>query len=131
MFVASRLQTGRWNDVYCTELNTFMCKMPKAHYPLPSVQPTVYGCPQVGKKQTTCTHAMTQRVFNTAPPSSCASGLGRVRILLLLDGGDGQELVGRQRLLQRAGQRLGAHRRRVSNHGDAYEITLLTLIVSA
>lgn len=49
MFVVSLLQTGRWNDVYCTELNTFVCKMAKAHYPLPSVQPTVYGCPQVGK----------------------------------------------------------------------------------
>lgn len=42
-------QTGRWNDVSCTELNTYICKMPKAHYPLPSVQPTVYGCPQVGQ----------------------------------------------------------------------------------
>ncbi|CAL9682123.1 unnamed protein product [Knipowitschia caucasica] len=38
--------TGRWNDVSCTELNTYICKMPKAHFPLPSVQPTVYGCPQ-------------------------------------------------------------------------------------
>uniref|UniRef100_H3CQ11 C-type lectin domain-containing protein n=1 Tax=Tetraodon nigroviridis TaxID=99883 RepID=H3CQ11_TETNG len=39
-------QTGHWNDVSCSELNTFICKMPKAHYPLPSVKPTVYGCPQ-------------------------------------------------------------------------------------
>uniref|UniRef100_A0A096MA02 C-type lectin domain-containing protein n=1 Tax=Poecilia formosa TaxID=48698 RepID=A0A096MA02_POEFO len=39
-------QTGRWNDVSCTELNTYVCKMPKAHYPLPSVKPTMYGCPQ-------------------------------------------------------------------------------------
>ncbi|XP_069566819.1 macrophage mannose receptor 1-like, partial [Brachyistius frenatus] len=39
-------QTGRWNDVSCTELNSYICKTPKAHYPLPSVQPTVYGCPQ-------------------------------------------------------------------------------------
>ncbi|KAM4634074.1 macrophage mannose receptor 1 [Polymixia lowei] len=39
-------QTGRWNDVSCTELNTYICKMPKAHYPVPSVKPTVYGCPQ-------------------------------------------------------------------------------------
>ncbi|XP_005917437.1 macrophage mannose receptor 1 [Haplochromis burtoni] len=39
-------QSGRWNDVTCTELNTYVCKMPKAHYPPPSVQPTVYGCPQ-------------------------------------------------------------------------------------
>ncbi|MEQ2275125.1 hypothetical protein XENORESO_021066 [Xenotaenia resolanae] len=39
-------QTGRWNDVSCTELNNYICKMPKAHYPLPSVKPTVYGCPQ-------------------------------------------------------------------------------------
>ncbi|XP_033951501.2 uncharacterized protein [Pseudochaenichthys georgianus] len=39
-------QTGRWNDVSCTELNTYICKTPKAHYPLPSVKPTVYGCPQ-------------------------------------------------------------------------------------
>ncbi|XP_056147018.1 macrophage mannose receptor 1 [Lampris incognitus] len=39
-------QNGRWNDVTCTELNTYICKMPKAHYPLPSVKPTVYGCPQ-------------------------------------------------------------------------------------
>ncbi|XP_062291189.1 macrophage mannose receptor 1 [Scomber scombrus] len=38
-------QTGRWNDVTCTELNTYICKMPKAHYPLPSVKPTAYGCP--------------------------------------------------------------------------------------
>uniref|UniRef100_A0A8C9YYS3 C-type lectin domain-containing protein n=1 Tax=Sander lucioperca TaxID=283035 RepID=A0A8C9YYS3_SANLU len=42
-------QTGRWNDVSCTELNTYICKMPKAHYPVPSVKPTVYGCPQVGQ----------------------------------------------------------------------------------
>lgn len=48
------LQTGRWNDKSCTELNTYICKMPKAHYPLPSVRPTVYGCPQVG--QTTTLH---------------------------------------------------------------------------
>ncbi|KAK2888177.1 uncharacterized protein [Channa argus] len=39
-------QTGRWNDVTCTELNTYICKKPKAHYPVPSVKPTVYGCPQ-------------------------------------------------------------------------------------
>ncbi|XP_023194031.1 macrophage mannose receptor 1-like [Xiphophorus maculatus] len=39
-------QTGRWNDVSCTELNTYICKMPKAHYPLPSVKPTMYGCQQ-------------------------------------------------------------------------------------
>ncbi|XP_066502466.1 lymphocyte antigen 75, partial [Hoplias malabaricus] len=39
-------ETGRWNDVTCTELNTFICKMPKGHYPLPSIKPTVYGCPQ-------------------------------------------------------------------------------------
>ncbi|XP_049459415.1 macrophage mannose receptor 1 [Epinephelus fuscoguttatus] len=39
-------QTGRWNDVACTELNTYICKMPKSHYPLPSAKPTVYGCPQ-------------------------------------------------------------------------------------
>ncbi|XP_061589669.1 macrophage mannose receptor 1 [Cololabis saira] len=39
-------QTGRWNDVSCTELNTYICKMSKAHYPVPSVKPTVYGCPQ-------------------------------------------------------------------------------------
>ncbi|XP_007252805.3 macrophage mannose receptor 1 [Astyanax mexicanus] len=37
---------GRWNDVTCTELNTFICKMTKGHYPLPSIKPTVYGCPQ-------------------------------------------------------------------------------------
>ncbi|GAA6074574.1 macrophage mannose receptor 1, partial [Tachysurus ichikawai] len=39
-------QTGRWNDVTCTELNTYICKMPKGHYPLPSIKPTVYGCLQ-------------------------------------------------------------------------------------
>ncbi|XP_061732556.1 macrophage mannose receptor 1 isoform X2 [Nerophis ophidion] len=39
-------QTGRWNVVSCTKLNSFTCKMPKAHYTLPSVKPTVYGCPQ-------------------------------------------------------------------------------------
>ncbi|KAM8828848.1 secretory phospholipase A2 receptor isoform 3-T3 [Spinachia spinachia] len=39
-------QTGRWNDVSCTELNTYICKTAKAHYPVPSVKPTVYGCPQ-------------------------------------------------------------------------------------
>ncbi|XP_062868150.1 macrophage mannose receptor 1 [Trichomycterus rosablanca] len=39
-------QTGRWNDVTCTELNTYICKMAKGHYPLPSIKPTVYGCPQ-------------------------------------------------------------------------------------
>uniref|UniRef100_A0A3B3Z7M1 C-type lectin domain-containing protein n=1 Tax=Periophthalmus magnuspinnatus TaxID=409849 RepID=A0A3B3Z7M1_9GOBI len=31
--------TGRWNDVSCTELNTYICKMPKAHYPLPKDLP--------------------------------------------------------------------------------------------
>ncbi len=40
-------QTGRWNDVTCTDLNTYICKMPKGHYPLPSIQPTIYGCAQV------------------------------------------------------------------------------------
>lgn len=50
MLISSLLQTGRWNDVSCAELNTYICKMPKAHYPMPSVKPTVYGCPQVGKK---------------------------------------------------------------------------------
>ncbi|XP_029941424.1 macrophage mannose receptor 1-like [Salarias fasciatus] len=39
-------QTGRWNDVACTELNSYICKQAKAHYPVPSVRPTVYGCPQ-------------------------------------------------------------------------------------
>ncbi|XP_026880092.2 macrophage mannose receptor 1 [Electrophorus electricus] len=39
-------QTGRWNDVTCTELNTYICKMAKGHYPLASIKPTVYGCPQ-------------------------------------------------------------------------------------
>uniref|UniRef100_A0A3B4FGI6 C-type lectin domain-containing protein n=1 Tax=Pundamilia nyererei TaxID=303518 RepID=A0A3B4FGI6_9CICH len=35
------------------KLNTYVCKMPKAHYPPPSVQPTVYGCPQV-RQTSTC-----------------------------------------------------------------------------
>ncbi|KAL4617320.1 macrophage mannose receptor 1-like [Arapaima gigas] len=39
-------QTGRWNDVPCTEINEYICKMPKDHYPVPSVHPTVYGCPE-------------------------------------------------------------------------------------
>ncbi|KAM3599721.1 uncharacterized protein V6R79_010309 [Siganus canaliculatus] len=39
-------ETGRWSTVSCSELNTFICKMPKAHYPAPSVEPTQYGCPQ-------------------------------------------------------------------------------------
>ncbi|XP_072304766.1 macrophage mannose receptor 1-like [Eucyclogobius newberryi] len=38
--------TGRWKDVSCTKRNTYICKMPRAHYPVPSAQPTVYGCPQ-------------------------------------------------------------------------------------
>ncbi|KAM8872531.1 uncharacterized protein ACB058_004460 isoform 1-T1 [Synchiropus picturatus] len=38
-------QNGRWNDVSCTELNTYICKMPRGHYPPPSARPTVYGCP--------------------------------------------------------------------------------------
>uniref|UniRef100_A0A671RIG7 C-type lectin domain-containing protein n=1 Tax=Sinocyclocheilus anshuiensis TaxID=1608454 RepID=A0A671RIG7_9TELE len=42
-------ETARWNDVTCSELNTYVCKMPKGHYPLPSVQPTIYGCPQVSR----------------------------------------------------------------------------------
>jgi len=46
-FLRLPLQSGRWNDVACTELNTYICKAPKAHYPVPSVKPTVYGCPQV------------------------------------------------------------------------------------
>ena len=44
------LQSGRWDDVACTELNTYICKAPRAHYPLPSVEPTVYGCPQVEER---------------------------------------------------------------------------------
>lgn len=52
LFISSLFQTGRWNDVSCTELNTYICKMPKAHYPVPSVKPTVYGCPQVGRTLT-------------------------------------------------------------------------------
>ncbi|XP_047425524.1 macrophage mannose receptor 1 [Mugil cephalus] len=39
-------QSGRWNDQSCSELNTYICKTPKAHYPVPSVKPTVYGCPE-------------------------------------------------------------------------------------
>ncbi|KAJ3605426.1 hypothetical protein NHX12_027473 [Muraenolepis orangiensis] len=39
-------ESGRWDDVACTELNTYICKAPKGHYPLPSVKPTEYGCPQ-------------------------------------------------------------------------------------
>lgn len=123
MFVPCVLQTGRWNDVSCSELNTFICKMAKAHYPLPSVKPTVYGCPQVGKTYVTnsCIHLHSQSVFNKALPRSDASGLGRVRILLLLDGGDGQELVRCQTVLQSAGQLLGAHRRPVSNNRHTFK----------
>lgn len=44
--VKMSLQTGRWSDVSCTELNHYVCKMPRAHYPEPSVKPTEYGCPQ-------------------------------------------------------------------------------------
>uniref|UniRef100_A0A8C9SEK0 C-type lectin domain-containing protein n=1 Tax=Scleropages formosus TaxID=113540 RepID=A0A8C9SEK0_SCLFO len=29
-------QTGRWNDVPCTEINEYICKKPKDHYPVPS-----------------------------------------------------------------------------------------------
>ncbi|KPP79615.1 macrophage mannose receptor 1-like, partial [Scleropages formosus] len=39
-------QTGRWNDVPCTEINEYICKKPKDHYPVPSVRPTIYGCPE-------------------------------------------------------------------------------------
>ncbi|KAM9450976.1 lymphocyte antigen 75-like [Clarias gariepinus] len=39
-------QSGRWNDVTCTEMNSYICKMAKGHYPLPSIKPTVYGCPE-------------------------------------------------------------------------------------
>ncbi|MBN3295506.1 MRC2 protein, partial [Amia calva] len=39
-------QNGRWNDVSCTELNTYICKKAKDHYPAPSIPPTVYGCPE-------------------------------------------------------------------------------------
>ncbi|MGH0164673.1 UNVERIFIED_CONTAM: hypothetical protein FKN15_047304 [Acipenser sinensis] len=35
---------GRWNDVSCSELNTYICKHSKDHYPAPSISPTVYGC---------------------------------------------------------------------------------------
>lgn len=42
-------QTGRWNDAACTILNGYVCKMAKGHYPAPSVAPTQYGCPAVGK----------------------------------------------------------------------------------
>lgn len=43
------------------------------------------------------------------------SGLGCVRLLLLLDGGDGQELVGSQGVLQGSGQLPGARRGHVSD----------------
>ncbi|XP_058889912.1 macrophage mannose receptor 1-like [Acipenser ruthenus] len=37
-------KNGRWNDVSCSELNTYICKHSKDHYPAPSISPTVYGC---------------------------------------------------------------------------------------
>lgn len=110
------LQTGRWNDASCSELNTFVCKMPKAHYPLPSVRPTVYGCPQVGG---THVHELTRtftphgwRLTRLCP----SPGLGGLRVLLLLDGGDGQDLVRCQRVLQDPGRGPGARRRPVSTN---------------
>uniref|UniRef100_A0AAQ4NVA3 C-type lectin domain-containing protein n=1 Tax=Gasterosteus aculeatus aculeatus TaxID=481459 RepID=A0AAQ4NVA3_GASAC len=51
-------QTGRWNDVSCTELNTYICKAARAHYPAPSVKPTVYGCPQVARNSSHRTPAV-------------------------------------------------------------------------
>lgn len=90
-------QTGRWNDVSCTELNTYICKMPKAHYPLPSVKPTEYGCPQVSGPIATVVFFGIET--DVLLPVMSFLGLGCLRLRLLLDGGDGQELVGCKGLL--------------------------------
>lgn len=66
MCVPCVTQTGRWNNASCSELSTFICCMPKAHYRLPSVKPMVYGCPQVGKNiGDTLTYIYTHRASLT------------------------------------------------------------------
>lgn len=112
-------QTGRWNDAACTILNAYVCKMAKGHYPPPSVAPTQYGCPSVSKN--TNAHSNSKHYdaffilyFTTVFVHVCVSGLGCVRLLLLLGGGDSQDLARSQGVLCSTGQLLGARWRHVS-----------------
>ncbi|KAM9832736.1 alpha-N-acetylgalactosamine-specific lectin-like [Syngnathus typhle] len=39
--VAVLRQTGRWKRMSCAQVNSFMCKMPTAHFPIASPEPQV------------------------------------------------------------------------------------------